>query len=255
MRIILVTIGVLFVCFIGLLTTKYWGLSQVYPVYQHAFFEPSSDGSVILFTDTTGYSRDEVLNVLAGAENLFLNVAFTSDHILVLPIQKLEKNVRNFSYADLKEKSFGIEELAPYIKQNRRIIFNLLENTRAEHEVFVENLKKIGYDKATNFLVMSDYEAPIKALKELAPTYVYGTTRPEILKIVAMKSMNILEAVSLRADALVQPLKLRNKDFYDDEVFKEMRRRHKIVIVGPISSVQRSEAEALKPFGIILSRK
>jgi hypothetical protein len=250
MRIIIVTIGTLIVCFGALMATKFWGQARQFPEYQHPFFAQAT--SPLIFKEVAGLPRSEVEAVLKSDANLFLELAFTEDQIMVLPLEKLEKEVRHYNLSEIKEKVLDVEQLAPYLKANRRVIMKLMENTRAEHEVFVENLKKIGMQDAKNFLVMSDYEAPLRSLKEIAPEYVYGSTKPEILRIVAMQSMHILEAVSIRADALVQPLEIRNQDFYNNELVNEMKRRHVKIIVGPVSSSEMSRALQINPFGIIV---
>lgn len=255
MRIILVTAGTLLICFMGLLTTKRWGMSRHFPEYQHAFFSVENAKTPVEFQDATGLSRAEMESLLAGSDNLYLEVAFTQDQVLVLPIKKFERAVRYYNLADIKADVFDVDELAPFLKKDRKVILKLMENTRAEHEVFVENLKKMGMEKAQNFLVMSDYEAPLKSLKEIEPAYVYGSSKPEVLKIVAMQSMYILEAVTLRADALVQPLELRNQEFFNDEILNEMKRRFVKIIVGPISSSEVPRAQQKNPFGIIISRR
>jgi hypothetical protein len=252
MRIIVVTAGTLLVCFLGLMVTKYWGKARQFPEYQHPFFAEAAKAP-IMFKEAVGLTPEEINTLLKSSENLFLEVAFTQDQVLVLPLQKFEKEIRYFSLADVKDKVLDITQLAPFLKTDRRVIFKLMENTRAEHEVFVENLKKVGMDDSKNFLVMSDYEAPLKSLKELAPAYIYGSTKPEILRIVAMQSMHILEAVNFRADVIVHPLLLRNQEFYNEELLNEMKRRHVKIIVGPISPSEMDRAQHLNPFGIIIS--
>jgi hypothetical protein len=100
---------------------------------------------------------------------------------------------------------------------------------------------------------MSDYEAPLRSLKEIEPAFVYGSTTPEILRIVAMQSMHIIEAVSFRADAIVHPLEIRNQEFYNDELVNEMKRRHVKIIVGPINPSEMDRARKIDPYGIIIS--
>ena len=253
MRILIVAAGTLIVCFLALMTTKFWGRSQVYPVYSHPFLTEPDNSPAVIFIKP----KPSDINMALATENLYLylDVAMTEDHILVFPLEKFEKGVRNYKLEELKGKAISVEEMSKHFGPNRKIIFNLLENTRAQHQVFIENMKKINLDKGESFLVMSEYEAPIKALKELAPAYIYGTTKPEILKIVAMQSMHILEAATIRADILVHPLKLRGQDFYNEVLITELTKRHKKIIIGPVTPAELSKAEALKPFGIILDQQ
>lgn len=254
MRIIIVTVGTLAICFVLFLTTKMWGRARHFPEYQHAFFATEASKLPLIFEGTQALSPAEIESLLAGSDNLYLEVAFTQDQILVLPLKKFERDVRYYALADIKEDVLDADQLAPYLQKDRKFILNLMENTRAEHEVFVENMKRMGLEKSQNFLVMSDYEAPLKALKEIEPAYVYGSSKPEILRIVAMQSMYLLEAVTLRADAIIQPLELRNREFFSEDVLKEMKRRSVKIIVGPVSPSEVPRAQKLNPFGIIVSR-
>lgn len=254
MRIIFVTVGALAVCFVLFLTTKMWGRARHFPEYQHAFFAAEASKLPLIFEGTKGLSPTETKELLDGDQNLYLEVAFTQDQVLVLPFKKFERAVRYYNLSDVKSDVLDVDQLAPFLKKDRKFILNLMENTRAEHEVFVENMQKMGLDKSQNFLVMSDYEAPLKALKEIAPAYVFGSSKPEILRIVAMQSMYLLEAVTLRADAIVQPLELRNREFFNEEILKEMKRRSVKIIVGPVSPSEVPRAQQLNPFGIIVSR-
>ncbi|MCC2678923.1 MAG: hypothetical protein K0R29_1499 [Pseudobdellovibrio sp.] len=249
------TAATLMVCFMAMLTTKMWGRSRHFTEYQHAFFSAEAAKLPVIFQDTTGLSRADAEALLNGNDNLYLEVAFTQDQILVLPLKKFDRAVRYYNLADVKNDVLDVDQLAPFLKKDRKFILKLMENTRAEHEVFVENMQKMGLEKSQNFLVMSDYEAPLKALKELAPAYVYGSTKPEVLKIVAMQSMYLLEAVSFRADALVQPLELRNQEFFNQEILSEMKRRFVKIIVGPVGASEVPRAQQLNPFGIIISRR
>lgn len=239
----------------ALLTTKMWGRSRQFPEFQHAFFTAGATKLPLIFQDTAGLTRTEVETLLGGTDNLYLEVAFTQDQILVLPLKKFERAVRYYNLAEIQNDVLDVTKLAPYLNKDRKFILKLMENTRAEHEVFVENMQKMGLEKSQNFLVMSDYEAPLKALKEIEPAYVYGSTKPEILRIVAMQSMYLLEAVTIRADALVQPLELRNQKFFNEEILNEMKRRFVKIIVGPIGASEVPQAQQLNPFGIIVSRR
>lgn len=249
MRIIVVTICSLTVFFLGLLTVKFWGKAQTFPEYNHAMLQEQS--SPIEFFKP---NYDHLSEALASTKNLFLDVTVTFDQKLVIPKRKFvatEKPIKLFKYDEIKSDVLLVTDLKNRLI-NRKIIFNMVDNARAIHETFLFDLKAMGMDKGDTFIVTSQYEAPIKALKELAPAFVYGSTQPEILKIVAMQSMYVLEAVSIRADVIIHPLKIRNQLFYNDEILQELKRRHKKIIIGPIAEEELPMARQLNPFGIIL---
>ena len=250
MRIIVVTICSLVVFFLGLLTVKFWGKAQTYPVYNHAMLQAQS-APIEFFKP----SYEHLNESLASTKNLFLDVTVTFDQKLVIPRRKFvatEKPIKLFKYDEIKNDVMLVVDLKEKLVK-RKIIFNLVDNARAIHETFIFDLKAMGMDKGDSFIVTSQYEAPIKALKELAPAFVYGSTQPEILKIVAMQSMYVLEAVSIRADVIIHPLKIRNQLFFNDEILQELGRRHKKIIIGPIGNDELALARQLNPFGIILN--
>ncbi len=247
MRVIFVTIGVLFVVFLCVLITKFWGKSQVYIDYVHPF---TASAPADLTFSRPGFAT--LQTDIDSQKNLFLDIGITRDQQLVIPKTEIKKPIRNLSYADIKDQVILLSDISEILK-TRRMIFNILDSVIAVHEIIFENFKNIGFEKGENFLVTSEFEQPVKALKDIAPSWIYGSTRPEILKIVAMQSMYILEAATIRADFIIQPLNIRNQKFFNEELLQELKRRHKRIIVGPISQQEVPEAMLLHPFAIIVN--
>ena len=252
MKIIVISLVTLFFLFVALLTVKFWGKSQVYANYSHAMLEAGSDLAPLIYIRP---SYENLKEVIAGDKNIYLDVTVTFDQKLVIPKRKwlaTEKPARLFSYDEIKNDVILVTEIKDFLAY-RKIIFNPNENAQAIHETFIHDIKLIGLEKGENFIVTSQYESPLKALKEIAPALVYGSTQPEILKIVAMQSLHLLEAVSLRADVIIHPLKIHKHNFFNDEILAEMKKRFKKIIVGPISADDMDQARTLKPFAIILN--
>jgi hypothetical protein len=251
MRILIVTIGTLFIFSISILTIKYWGKGQVYSDYKHPMYDVQS-----LPLEFYKPNFEQLDAALKSDKNLFLDVAITFDQKLVIPKRKwvsTEKPLRLFSYEDVRNDVIVVADLKK-ILANKKIIFNLSENAQAIHETFVYTMKLLGFEKGENFIVTSQYEAPVKALKEVAPALIFGSTEPEILKIVAMQSMFLLEAVSIRADIIIHALKIKNHDFFNEEIVAELKKRHKRIIVGPVAtSDEIAQARKLKPYAVILN--
>jgi hypothetical protein len=251
MRILIVTIGTLFIFSISLLTVKYWGKGQVYTDYKHPMYDVQS-----LPLEFYKPSFEQLDAALRSDKNLFLDLAVTFDQKLVIPKRKwvsTEKPLRLFSYEDVKNDVIVVTDLKEQLA-SKKIIFNLSENAQAIHETFIYTMKLLGFQKGENFIVTSQYEAPVKALKEAAPALLFGSTEPEILKIVAMQSMFILEAVSIRADIIIHALKIKNHDFFNEEIRAELKKRHKRIIVGPVAnSEELAQALKLQPYAVILN--
>jgi hypothetical protein len=251
MRILIVTIGTLFVFSISLLTIKFWGQGQVYIDYKHPMYDVQS-----LPLEFYKPSFEQLDAALRSDKNLFLDLAITFDQKLVIPKRKwvsTEKPLRLFNYDNVKNDVIVLADFKDQLA-TKKIIFNLSENAQAIHETFIYTMKLLGFEKGKNFIVTSQYEAPVKALKEAAPALLFGSTEPEILKILAMQSMYILEAVSIRADIIIHSLKIKNHDFFNDEIVAELKKRHKRIIVGPVATSEEiAQARKLQPYAIILN--
>lgn len=228
---------------------KLWGQSQGYPEYKHPMF--TAQTTPIEFIKP---SYENLITTLKGPQNIYLDVATTLDQKLVIANRAWalnEKTLRNQNYEDVKKDVILLSEYKDHLKV-RKIIFNLVENAQAGHEIFFHNIKEIGLGKGENFIVTSPYEALIKALKEIQPALIFGSTQPEILKILAMNSMYVVEATNIRADVIIHPIYVRKQLFFTDELLKEFARRHKRIIVGPITSAEKEKAVSYNPYGLII---
>ena len=255
MRLILVTTGSLIVCFIIFWTIKFWGRSQIYANYQHPLFAYSKVIQGPVFFEKP--APEMVEKLLDTESNLYLDTATTEDGKLVVAKKKWDskmKPIRYSNYENIKSDVILLIDVKEKLKK-RKLIFNISENAQAGHIIFIEELKKMGLDKGENLIVTSPYEAMAKALKEEAPALLFASTQPEILKITAMKSMHLIEALQLRADIVIHPIFIKNETFFDSELMNEIKRRHKRFIVGPVSSAAEIEsAKALNPWGVLVSR-
>lgn len=244
------TIGVLAVCYSGLMITKQWGHSQVYPEYHHPLLVNTKPPLIFIKAPFEKTAENIRTN-----HDIYLDVTMTADQKLVVPLHEWsvhDKPVHIFNYADIKDQVILLEDFKDLLK-NKNIFFNLYDNLQAEHEIFLYNMKQLGLEKGENFIIGSPYEAPIRELKNLAPALLFASTQPEILKMVAMQSMFILEAANIRADFIVHTLKLHGRDFFNEDILKEVARRNKHIIVGPIEEGEKDEALKLHPFGLIVN--
>lgn len=254
MRIILTTIGSLLVSLIIFWTIKFWGRSHTYTEYNHPLYAAASKtpGPIIFIKP----SFQNLEAALQKEPNLYLNVLSTEDGRLVFPKKEWDAKLKPLRYAkydDVKNDVILVSDLKDILPQ-KKIIFNMLENAQAGHIIFYDEIKKANLEKGDNFIATSPYEAMAASLKDIAPALLFGSTQPEILKITAMRSMGLLEALNLRADVVIYPLFIRNQKFWDQELIQELAHRHKRFIIGPIDEKDRPEAEALNPFGIIINQ-
>ncbi len=254
MRIILVTACSLIVCFVIFWTIKFWGRSQTFAVYQHPLYDYAVQlKHPVYFIRPTPLLVERALD---SVENLYLDLASTEDGQVVVAKKVWPAKAKPLRFSKYEEIKNDVILLADVKNKliGKKYIFNLSENAQAGHIIFFDGMKALGFEKGDQFIVTSPYEGIAKALKELAPSLLFGSTQPEILKIAAMKSMGLIEALNLRADFIIHPLKIKNQKFYDEDLIEELRRRHKYFIVGPVSDPELAEAQSLKPWGIIVDK-
>ena len=248
------TICSLIACLILFWTVKFWGRSQHFMAYEHPIFTAAKNSTEpVLFIKP---SPAQLQNALNTKDNLYLNVASTVDQKVVLPIKAWSskmKPIRYSLYNDIKDDVILLFDVKDKLT-GRLLIFNLVENAQAGHVIFFDEIKKMRWERGESLIVTSPYEAMGKSLKDIAPALLFGTTQPEILRLVAMNSMLLIEAVSLRADIVIHPLMIKNQKFYDESLLAELQRRHRKIIVGPIAEGDLIEARALNPLGIIVEK-
>jgi len=252
MRIVSVTVASLIASLILFMTVKFWGQSQRFMDYNHSFYK--SNQLPVIF-EVASTDKLKFTEQLKSGANLFLNVATTQDQKLVLikPDLYKKKEVRSKKFTEIENEVLLLEPFKSEL-QNKKLIFNITENAIAGHEIFLSEIKNLNLDKGENVLVMSPYDVMTKSIKELAPTFVYGTSQPEILRIKAMESMFLIEAATYRADVIVYPLTYYKQEFFTEALQSELHKRFTRIIVGPINQSNLVKATEIKPFGIVLER-
>lgn len=255
MRIILVTFCSLIACLIIFWTIKFWGQAQRFVAYNHPLYESAkTQAGPIVFVKPL---PKDLETELSSSANLYLNVASTADQRTVLPKVEWTPQRKAIRYSLFEEIKSDVILLADVKEKltGKKIIFNLVENAQAGHVIFYDELKKMGWEKGEFIIMTSPYEAMAKALKDIAPALLYGSTQPEILRLVAMNSMYLVEAVTMRADIVIHPLKIKNRTFFEPRLLQELSRRQTRIIVGPLAASDLKEAKQLNPFGIIVENR
>jgi hypothetical protein len=101
-------------------------------------------------------------------------------------------------------------------------------------------------------LIQSDTEIVIKSIKEQKPLWLFGTSRSDVMKIVSFDSIGLGPASPFHGDVFISPLKIMNRAAFNEDVLTEIRRRKKLVILGPLLTEQEIvDARSLKPDGYI----
>lgn len=260
MRIIPATLISLFIAAVFFMIIKMWGSSQLYLEYKHPFYADVTE--TLIFKVLT---PENIVEGLKTQENIYLNVAVTLDRKLIVidPNYEKEKTAaenktykfqsRNFDeITNANPKAAVLLEKFKSQLSDKRIIFNLQDNPLSATPVFIETMTALGLESGNNFIFVSPYDPPAKDLKSQQPTYLYGATDPEILRIKALESLFLVEAATFRADVVIHPLTYYKKPFFTEALVENLNRRFKKIIIGPLEDNEMGDALALKPLGVII---
>lgn len=255
MRIIIITVFTFLTLGVLVLMARIWGLSQTFPAYQHAFFagaEPilivktetlteaqeavKARPDVVLWLDVR-VSKDRVAFVLAPSnDNQFIQLK--QEEQAKRPTEPLFTGgkIAEYDWQKIQEVFPLAPLLTDFYKElpTTRFIINVIDNTNEVHRTVVDELEKVKADNRT--LVQSDTLVILTAIKELKPTWLYGTSLPDIMRLLTFDSLYILPTTQLMGDVFIAPLTHRKRPAINDHIVEEMRRRKKRIYLGPLNT-------------------
>ena len=265
MRVLIISITSIFVVFSILFTLRIWGLGFPVSEFQSDFFNAKPPW--MAFEITTESEVEQVLKRSPDAV-LFLDLRLSADQILFIQApqifeqslqqEKFKKEdykgryVTNYNYDFLKKEFPGIFPLEDILKKypQQRLILNLIDNAENIHKITVELLKK--YNLGKNVVIHSPIDVVLKSIKELEPLWTFGTSQAEITRLLSLNSLWVLPAASMRSDVYISPLKIMNREVYNEEINSEFLRRKKKIMLGPLLSMDEFEqAKKFNPHGYI----
>lgn len=242
MRILFISTSVIFMVAVGLMTARFWGLSQQYQLFTNSFDLPKVY-DVIAWEQAELLQKKSDLIVWAGVYQ------GKDGDLLVHPTQAQTPNIKTLP----DSPSEGTPHLVDLLRKHpaSRFILSVNDNKISIHQKLSELIKQ---EKATErILFQSDYNVLLTALKELSPTALFGSSHADLMRLRTFDSGYILPATPFKGDALIAPLTLRKISVVDQNIVSEMRRRQKRIILGPISNdVELQQAQALKPDGLFI---
>ena len=131
-----------------------------------------------------------------------------------------------------------------------RFVLNLVDNAMDVHVTVVDAISALNPDKRT--LVQSEANVVIDSVKTLKPAWLYGTSVPDLARMLTFDSLYILPAIQFKGDVFIAPFRISKRDAFNADIIAEMRRRHKKVILGPLKSAEEyAKAQTYSPDGYI----
>lgn len=271
MRIILITIASLIVVAVLVFMARIWGLGQKHSIYEHAFF--NSQTPLIIVKVNTLEDANETLKQREDAV-LWVDVRFSREKVaFALPSQRdrefldwkrqeQEKNptvpimigarLAEYPWEQINEFYKSTPTLKEFYVQfpKTRFILNIIDNVSEAHTTLVDTVKDHSPNSRT--FIQSEILVVMTSIKELKPEWVYGTSTPDLMRLMSFDSMYILPTTQFKGDVFVSPFTILKRPAFNDDIIGEMRRRNKRVFLGPIQNeTQFAEASRLKADGLI----
>ncbi len=265
MRVLFISVASIFTVGAILLTIRFWGLSMPVHEFQSEFF---TEKKPWLALDVS--AENEIPKILKKKPDaiLYFNLRLTADQILFVQAPEVfEKSLSekkfgpenyrgpkpyNYHFEFLKKEFPGIFALEEILKTypEQRLILNLIDNAQNIHKITVELLRKYNFGK--KIIIQSPVDIVLKSIKELEPLWLYGTSQPEVTRLLSLDSLGVLPAASIRSDVFIVPLKIMNRNVFTLGLNEELIRRKKKIMLGPLGSAEEVlQAEKYKVDGYI----
>lgn len=255
MRIFFITLVSLIVVGILIFMARIWGLGQNYPLYEHAFFNGPAP---IIVVKTTTLEQAKEAVALRPDVVLWVDVRFSRELTpFILPAsrdreflewkrQEQEKNptvpimiggrLSEYPWEQINEFFKNTPALKEFYQQfpKTRFVLNIIDNVGEAHTTLVNTIKDDKPNERT--LIQSDVLVIMTSIKELKPEWVYGTSTPDLMRLMTFDSMHVLPSTQFKGDVFIAPFVIMKRPAFNDDIIAEMRRRNKRIILGPIQS-------------------
>lgn len=244
MRLVVLTVGVLFALLLGYSAIKMLSESQVYTPFK-----------------TNYYKADEKLFIVPWEQSYLLEKK--ADLVLWVDVYRnkqgelLAKPWKDIKLAkkDLTQEASPtrplLSDLLKKYPQTRWVI-NCDDNTQ---DIQVTLNAVIGEAKMTDFImIQSNYNTILESLKESQPMLLYGSSIADITRLKTFQSMGLVAASPFKGDVFFAPLSYLDRKTINEGLVSELRRRFKKVFLGPLmNSTEMAEAQKFNPDGLFVA--
>ncbi len=252
MQVLKVTFGVILLGICVLFSLRFYGLGQYYQVYDHPVMKLPTPWVIAWGGDSqAGPSHTKkALLAASGIEGVFLGVNLQMNaekHFYVIPaglaISKEEsfKKFKELTDAEVKSINLGEGEspltLEEFLNEfpNQPVLLWINDNIENIDLRLEPILKK--YLSRSNILIHSEFDNVVKSLKKLLPELLYGTGVGQRVRMLMLGSLWLEPAASIDGDFLIAPLKEQGVNAVSLELKKEILRRQKVFILGPLNNI------------------
>ncbi|UOF00256.1 PI-PLC domain-containing protein [Bdellovibrio reynosensis] len=270
MRIFFITLVSFIVLGVLILMARIWGMGQTFPKFEHAFFNGPAP-LIIVKVDTLDKAKQVLaqksdailwLDVRLSKERTpYILVASRDQEFLTFKQKQQEENpsapiftggrLSEYTWEQINEFYKTTPALKEFYEQfpTTRFVLNIVDNVSDAHTAIMNTIE--GFKPNDRTLIQSDALIIMTSIKELKPQFVYGTSTPDLMRLLSFDSMWILPSTQFKGDVFIAPFTLKKRPAFNDEIIAEMRRRHLRIFLGPIRNQEeltiatRHKAEAL----------
>ncbi|MEK2689578.1 hypothetical protein [Bdellovibrio sp. GT3] len=270
MRVLLATIASLALVGFIILMTRIWGMGQTFQEYKSPFFDGQTPyvsvkthtlakmaeavdarPDVIIWADVR-VSKDRVPFILPPQRDIeFLNAKLAEQE--ANPTIKIMQGnkISDYSWEQINEfykSTPALKELYEKFPKTR-FILNVVDNVAEVDAIVSEALQGLNSEHRT--LAQSDTNLILSAIKSLQPTWLYGTGRPDLMRLMSFDALWVLPSTQFKGDVFVAPFKILGRPAFNDNVIAEMRRRHKKIFLIVENEEEFKRAKAYNADGYI----
>jgi hypothetical protein len=271
MRVLLISIATFIVIGILILMTRIWGMGQTFPEFPHEFFAGNAPLTVV-----KADSLDAVKAILAKKSDavIWIDVRVSNDKVafvlspsrdqefMVARLKMQEANPQTHIYTGGRLSEYSWEQInefyqtTPALKEyyqqfpQTRFVLNLVDNAMDVHVTVTDAISDLNPDKRT--IIQSEANVVIDSVKTLKPAWLYGTSVPDLVRMLTFDSLYVLPAIQFKGDVFIAPFKISKRNAFNADIIAEMRRRHKRILLGPLKSAEEYvKAQSYSPDGYI----
>jgi hypothetical protein len=271
MRVLLISIATFIVIGVLILMARIWGQGQTFAEFPHEYFAGPAP-LIVVKAD----SLDAVRAILAKKSNaaIWIDVRVSNDKVafvlspsrdeefMVNRLKMQEANPQTRIYTGGRLSEYSWEQINEFYKTTpalkeyyqqfpqTRFVLNLVDNAMDVHVTVTDAIAELNPDKRT--IIQSEANVVIDSVKTLKPAWLYGTSVPDLARMLTFDSLYVLPAIQFKGDVFIAPFRVSKRDAFNADIIAEMRRRHKRIILGPLKSAEEyAKAQTYSPDGYI----
>ncbi|WP_255490139.1 hypothetical protein [Bdellovibrio sp. KM01] len=270
MRVLLATLASLALVGFVIIMTRIWGMGQTFQEYKTPYLEGQTPyvavkahtlakmaeaidarPDVIIWADVR-ISNNRVPFILPPSRDVeFLNAKMAEQEANPKAQIMLGSKLSNFSWEQINEfykSTPALKELYEKFPKTR-FILNVVDNV-TDVDSLVANAVQ-DYNSNDRTLIQSDANVITNAIKSLQPTWLYGTSKPDLMRLMSFDSLWVLPSTQFKGDVFIAPFKIQNRPAFNDNVLAEMRRRKKKIFLVVENEEEFKKAVEIKADGYV----